>query len=65
VRVSSVSAVGGFGAGADLAGGTDKLCYYFNKVWLEFTGRTLEQEQGNGWADGVHPDDYHTVLILM
>jgi PAS domain S-box-containing protein len=37
--------------------GTDKLCNYFNEPWLHFTGRSLKAELGNGWADGVHPDD--------
>jgi len=37
--------------------GPDKLCTFFNWSWLKFTGRNLEQETGNGWTEGVHPDD--------
>jgi PAS domain S-box-containing protein len=37
--------------------GTDKNCNYFNRSWLEFTGKTLEQEIDNGWVKGVHPED--------
>ncbi len=44
--------------------GTDKLCNYFNKVWLQFTGRSLEQEMGNGWTDGVHSDDMQRCLNI-
>jgi PAS domain S-box-containing protein len=37
--------------------GIDKLWTYFNKPWLDFTGRSIEQELGKGWAAGVDPDD--------
>src|SRR5579862_6250982 len=35
---------------------------YFNKAWLNFTGRTLDQESGLGWADLIHGDDFNSCL---
>jgi PAS domain S-box-containing protein len=42
--------------------GTDKLCFYFNKGWLDFVGHPLEHEVGNGWTENIHPDDFDRCL---
>ncbi|MGC2112458.1 MAG: PAS domain S-box protein [Candidatus Korobacteraceae bacterium] len=42
--------------------GVDKGCTDFNRGWLEFTGRTSQQEIGDGWISGVHPADLEKCL---
>jgi PAS domain S-box-containing protein len=44
--------------------GRDKCCIWFNRPWLTFTGRDMAQEMGNGWAEGVHPEDFNRCLSI-
>ncbi|MEP6774018.1 MAG: PAS domain S-box protein [Chloroflexota bacterium] len=41
-----------------------KYRIYFNRYWLDFTGRTIEQELGFGWMDDLHPDDLQRYMDL-
>ena len=42
--------------------GQDKRCTWFNQRWLDFVGREIEQEIGDGWCDNVHPADFDRAL---
>jgi PAS domain S-box-containing protein len=37
-------------------------CEFANKGWLDFRGRALSQERGDGWSQGLHPDDQQRCL---
>jgi len=43
---------------------TSTECDYFNQQWLNFTGRKIEQELGNGWAEGVFSEDFNMCLEI-
>jgi PAS domain S-box-containing protein len=45
-----------------VASGPDGQATFFNRTWLDFTGRTIEQELGYGWIESVHPEDREQAL---
>jgi PAS domain S-box-containing protein len=42
--------------------GIDKQCVWFNRPWFNFTGRDFHEEVGEGWLEGVHPEDFDRCL---
>jgi len=42
--------------------GVDGMCTFFNRAWLDFRGRRLEDELGNRWLEGIHPEDRNLCL---
>jgi PAS domain S-box-containing protein len=44
--------------------GTDKLCTFVNKPWIDFTGRSIEKQLGNGWVESIHPADRDRCLEI-
>ena len=44
--------------------GVQKGCTFLNKSWLDFSGRTLEQELGYGWMESIHPEDRYRFLLV-
>jgi PAS domain S-box-containing protein len=57
--VDKIAPVMTWGAGAD------NIRFFFNPAWLAFTGRTIQEESGNGWMQGLHPDDLQRCRDLM
>jgi PAS domain S-box-containing protein len=45
--------------------GPDRRCTFFNKGWLDFTGRTMEQELGSGWMEGLRADDFEPTVAKL
>jgi two-component system, sensor histidine kinase PdtaS len=45
--------------------GMDGLCDFFNQGWLNFTGRSMAEELGNGWAEGVHAEDFAPAMQIF
>jgi two-component system, cell cycle sensor histidine kinase and response regulator CckA len=46
------------------ASGPDKLATFFNQGWLNYTGRSMEQELGYGWTEGLHPEDRDRAIAI-